>query len=126
MQPFAAAGPYGFLEIGSTPTYRDAVRPAREALARGRGEAAGRVLLARILGRLAPDGREESAALAVAAIEAHPERECLRGHDLAEAVRIAHDGGADLEIYRRGDNQVWALRANDEPPEEWLGGGGPR
>ena len=101
--------------------YRDAVAPAREALARGSDEAADRVLLARILSRLGPDGREESAVLAVAAIEAHPEGECLRSHDLAEAVRIAHDGGAELEVCRRGDDQVWALRETDEPPSEWLG-----
>ena len=69
-----------------------------------------------ILSRLGPDGRDESAALA-----AHPEGAPLRSRDLVQAVRIAHDGGADLEICRRGDDQVWALRANDEPPEEWLG-----
>ena len=101
--------------------YRDAVEPAREALARSCAEAPGRVLLARILGRLGPDGRQESTALAGAAIEAHPEGEPLRSNDLAEAVRIAHEGGADLEICRRGDDQVWALRAAGEPPEEWLG-----
>ena len=101
--------------------YRDAVAPARKALARGSDDAADRVLLARILSRLGPDGREESAALAVAAIEAHPEEARLRSHELAEAVRIAHDGGADLDVCRRGDDEVWALRATDEPPEEWLG-----
>ena len=101
--------------------YRDAVRPARTALARGYDAAAGRVLLARILSRLGPDGREESAALAIGAIEAHPEGEPLRSHDLAEAVRIAQGGGSDLDFCRRGDDQVWALRATDEPPEEWLG-----
>ena len=101
--------------------YRDAVGPAREALAKGCDAAAGRVLLARILSRLGPDGREESAALAVAALEAHPEEEPLRSDDLAEAVRIAQGGGADLEICRRSDDQVWALRATGEPPEEWLG-----
>ena len=107
--------------LEATGRYRDAVAPAREALARGCGAAAGRVLLARILSRLGPGGREESAALAVAALEADPEGEPLRSHDLAEAVRIAHDGGADLEVCRRGDDRVWALRATDEPPEEWLG-----
>ena len=107
--------------LGVAGRYRDAVQPAREALAKGCDAAAGGVLLARILSCLGPDGREESAALAVAAIEAHPEEEPLRSDDLAEAVRVAHDGGADLEICRRGDDQVWALRATGEPPEEWLG-----
>ena len=101
--------------------YRDAVAPAREALARCSDEAPGRVPLARILSRLGPDGREESAALAVAAIKIHPEEGRLRSEDLAEAVRIAHGGGADLDLCRRGDDEVWALRATDEPPEEWLG-----
>ena len=101
--------------------YRDAVAPAREALARGSDEAPGRVLLARILSRLGPGGREESAALAVAALETHPEEGRLRSEDLAEAVWIAHAGGADLEVCRRGDDQVWALRETDEPPSEWLG-----
>ena len=101
--------------------YRDAVDPAREALAKGYNAGAGRVLLARILSRLGPDGREESTALAVAVIEAHPEEAPVGSHDLAEAVRIAHDGGAELEICRHGDDRVWALREADEPPEEWLG-----
>ena len=101
--------------------YRDAVAPAREALARGSDAAAGRVRLARTLSRLGPDGREESAALAIAAIEAHSDAARLRSGDLAEAVRIAHDGGAELEVCRRGDDEVWAVRATDEPPSEWLG-----
>ena len=101
--------------------YRDALRPAREALARGSGDAARRVLLARILSRMGPDGREESTALAAAVIKLHPEGERLRSEDLAEAVRIADDRGADLDVCRRGDDQVWALRETDEPPEEWLG-----
>ena len=101
--------------------YRDAVRGAREALARGCDEAAGRVLLARILSGLGPDGREESAALAVGALETHPEGMALRSQDLAEAVGIAHGGGTDLEICRRGDDEVCALREADEPREEWLG-----
>ena len=101
--------------------YRDAARPAREALARGADVGSGRVLLARILNRVGPDGREESTALAAAAIDTHPEEEPLRSDDLAEAVRIAHDGGADLRICWRGDAQVWALRETDEPPAEWLG-----
>ena len=100
--------------------YRDAVPPAREALARGADVGSGRVLLARILHRLGPDGRAESTALAVGVIEAHPEAP-VGSHDLAEAVRIAHDGGADLRICWRGDAQVWALRETDEPPAEWLG-----
>ena len=101
--------------------YRDAVGPAREALARGADVGPGRVLLARILNRLGPDGREESTALAVRVIEVHPDEAPVGSHDLAEAVRIAHDGGADLRICWRGDGQVWALRETDEPPEEWLG-----
>ena len=101
--------------------YRDAVRPAREALARGGNAGSGRVLLARILNRLGPDGREESTALAAGVIEAHPDEAPVGTHDLAEAVRIAHDGGADLRICWRGDDQVWALRETDEPPAEWLG-----
>ena len=101
--------------------YRDAVGPAREALARGSDIGSGRVLLARILNRLGPDGREESTALAVRVIEVHPDEAPVGSHDLAEAVRIAHDGGADLEVCRHGDDQVWALRETDEPPEEWLG-----
>ena len=100
---------------------RDAVGPAREALAKGCDAAAARVLLARILSRLGPDGREESAALAVTALAGHAKGKPLGSHDLAEAVRIAHDGGADLEICRRGDDQVWALRGTGDPPEEWLG-----
>ena len=100
---------------------RDAVGPAREALARGSDAASGRVLLARILSRLGPDGREESGALAVAALAAHSKGKPLGSHDLAEAARIAHDGGADLETCRRGDDQVRALRATGEAPEEWLG-----
>ena len=78
------------------------------------------MLLARILSRPGPDGREESAALDVAVIEPHPEGEPLRSHDLGEAVRIAQDGGADVEVCRRGDDQVWTLRAAGEPPEAWL------
>ena len=107
--------------LAATGRNRDAVAPAREALARGGAGARGRMLLARVLSAIGPEGREESAALAVQLIEAHREREQLRSDDLAEAVRIAHDGGADLRICRRGDDEVWALRANDEAPEEWLG-----
>ena len=107
--------------LEATGRTRDAVGPAREALAKGYDAAAGGVLLARILSRLGPDGREESAALAITALAGHAKGKPLGSHDLAEAVRIAHDGGADLEICRRGDDQVWALRATDEPPEEWLG-----
>ena len=107
--------------LAATGRYRDAVAPFREALSRGCDEARGRILLARCLGGLGPEGREESAALAGQLIEAHPERERLRSDDLAEAVRIAHDGGADLRLCRRGDEHVWALRGTDEPPEEWLG-----
>ena len=95
--------------------YRDAVGPAREALAKGYDAAAGGVLLARLLSRLGPDAREESAALAVTALAGHAKGNPLGTHDLAEAVRIAHDGGADLEICRRGDDQVWAANA-----PEWL------
>ena len=107
------------LEAGGR--YRGAVAPAREALARGSDEAPGRVLLARILSRLGPGGREESAALAVAALKTHPEEGRHRSEDLAEAVWIAHAGGADLKVCRRGDDEVWALRETDEPPSEWLG-----
>ena len=70
----------------------------------GTHERAGRVRLARILSRLGPDGREESTSLAVGVIEVHPEEAPVGSHDLAEAVRIAHDGGADLEICWRGDD----------------------
>ena len=101
--------------------YRDAVAPAREALARGSDVGSGRVLLARILNRLGPDGRQESTALAVGVINAHPDEAPVGSHDLAEAVRIAQDGWAEIEICWRGDDQVWALRETDEPPAEWLG-----
>ena len=83
------------LEAGGR--YRDAARPAREALARGADVGSGRVLLARILNRLGPDGREESTALAAGVLEAHPDEAPVGSHDLAE-------GGAD-RARRRGRPQ---------------------
>ncbi len=102
--------------------YRDALEPARTALAQMEDGAAGRVLLARILNVLGPEGREESRALAVAGIEGHPDREVLGASDLAELARIAHDGGA-LDPARQADDHVWALREirRAEEPPEWLG-----
>ena len=101
--------------------HRDAVTPARTALARGHNRAPGRVLLARSLGRTGPEGRDQSRALAGRALEDHPGRAALRAPELAELAEIAHDGGADIRTCRRGDDAVWALRATEAPPCEWLG-----
>ena len=102
--------------------YRDAVAPARTALEQGNDGPAGCVLLARSLRGTGPEGREESRALAVQAIEGHPDRGTLTAPEFAELARIAHDGGADLALCRRADDHVWALsNRGEEPPGEWLG-----
>ena len=101
--------------------YRDAIEPARAALVRGHDEVAGRVLLARSLSRIGPEGREEATALALAVIEAHPGEESPAGAELADMARIAHDGGAPIERCRLADDRVLALRQTADRPEEWLG-----
>ena len=100
--------------------YRDALAPARTALEKGQ-DGPGRVLLARILNAVGPEGREESRALAVAGIEGHPDREVLGASDLAQLARIAHDGGADLSLCRRADDHVWSRRDTEALPDESIG-----
>ena len=101
--------------------YRDAVGPARTAIERGGDESAGRVLLARALSRIGPEGREECRALAVELIEAHPDRLVLGADDLAELAMIAHGVGADIGHCRIADDHVRALDGTEDPAEEWLG-----
>ena len=100
--------------------YRDALEPARTALEKAQ-DGPGRVLLARILNAVGPEGREESRALAVAGIEGHPDREVLGASDLAQLARIAHDGGADLSLCRRADDHVWSRRDTEALPDESIG-----
>ena len=101
--------------------YRDAVGPARTAAEKGGDESAALVLLAQALSRLGPEGRDESRALAVRLVEAHPDRTVLPSADLAELATIAHGAGADISHCRVADDHVRALGLGEDPAEEWLG-----
>ena len=98
--------------------YRDAVGPALRALDIGAGRA-GRVLLARILSRIGPDGRAQSGAIALEVIEPPSFQAGLQREDLADLVRIAEDAGAPLAACRGGDDLV--LRTDGAGPLEWYG-----
>ena len=101
--------------------FRDAAVPARRSLALGADETGGRALLARILGRIGPEGREESAALAAAAIEGSAAQGPGFGEVLADLADIAHYGGADSRHARQADDLLWERRFAEQPPAEWLG-----
>ena len=98
--------------------YRDAVGPASRALDIGAGRA-GRVLLARILSRIGPDGRAQGGAIALEVIEPPPFQAGLQREELADLVRIAEDAGAPLAACRGGDDLV--LRTDGAGPLEWYG-----
>ena len=101
--------------------FRDAAVPARRSLALGADETGGRALLARILGRIGPEGREESAALAAAAIEGSAAQGPGFGEVLADLADIAHYGGPDIRHARQADDLLWERRFAEQPPAEWLG-----
>ena len=101
--------------------FRDAVEPARTSLALGADEAGGRALLARILARIGPEGREESAELAAAEIEGAESPRLLSSELLADLAVIMHYAGTDIRHARRADDLVWERRSVEEPPPEWLG-----
>ena len=101
--------------------FRDAVEPARTSLALGADEPGGRALLARILARIGPEGREESAELAAAEIEGAESPRLLSSELLADLAVIMHYAGTDIRHARRADDLVWERRSVEEPPPEWLG-----
>ena len=76
--------------------YRDAVQPARAAVAAGYDERAASVLLARILRGLGSEGRGESRALARRVLEAHAAGGGLEQAERAELEQIAGEGEADV------------------------------
>ena len=100
--------------------YRDAVGPASRALEIGAGRA-GRVLLARILSRIGPDGRAQGGAIALEVIEPPPFQARFQPEELADLVRIAEDAGAPLAACRGGDDLV--LVTDGAGPPEWYGEG---
>ena len=76
--------------------YRDALEPARAAVAAGYEEPAASGLLARVLRGLGCEGREESRALARRALEAHLAGGGLEDAERAELERIAGEGQGDV------------------------------
>lgn len=69
--------------------FRDGVDPARRALALGGECAKANALLARILACLGPEGREESAARAAAALDAHARHPVLDDDTAVELAEVA-------------------------------------
>lgn len=101
--------------------YRVAIDPCRKALSKGTGRTAGVALLARILGHVGPEGREESVRLAAQAIEADDARDVLLSEILAELADIVHYAGPDIAPARLADDLVGLMGADAPGPAEWLG-----
>ena len=104
-----------------TAHYRHALVPALEALDKGIARTAGVTLLARILAHLGSKWSEESARLAVEAIEAHDAREVLPSDVLAELADIVQYNASDIAPARLADDLVLDMATDDPPPVEWLG-----
>ena len=101
--------------------FRDSAQLARRAVSLGPADTLGRAILARSLGRIGPDGREEATKLAVSVIQAEDVLTAVLRDVLVELVDIAHYGGADIQLTRRADELIWAYRGESDPPSEWLG-----
>ena len=101
--------------------YRDAVTPARKCFELGSHPIGDRALLARILGRIGRDARDEALTLAVEVLKADDVIAAVAPDLLAELADIVQYGGGDILHARRVDDLLWLNRARNDPPPEWLG-----
>ena len=102
--------------------FRDSAELARRAVSLGPADTLGRAILARSLGRIGPDGREEATEVAVAVLQAEDVLTVVPSDVLVEVLDVAHYGGA-IGLTRRVDDFLWAYQGKSEcePSCEWLG-----
>ena len=102
--------------------FRDSAELARRAVSLGPADTLGRAILARSLGRIGPDGRDEATEVAVAVLQAEDVLTVVPSDVLVEVLDVAHYGGA-IGLTRRVDDFLWAYQGKSEcePSCEWLG-----
>ena len=101
--------------------HRDAVTPARTALSLGGDDPTGKTLLARILSRIGPEGRQEAVECAEDAIDGLIRRMDSSSEELSILADIVQWNGGAIEFARTADGYIWRNRADEEPPVQWLG-----
>ena len=103
-------------EIGR---HRDALPAARKALSFAGDRVPKHSLLACILYRIGPEGRQEAIDLAEYAIDGLVRRKGSSAAELSSLADIAQLG-TSIDSARSADRYIWRHRGEDPPPE-WLG-----